>query len=175
MQQEVIELLVINAKQGDIAALERLYRHYYKPMRRYAVLRVRDVMVAEDLVQEVWSKVGKRLRHLNNIALFQSWLYRALNWQVLDWIKSAKTTSFDAQEFDQLTQEQALDLNSLLPMFASLDCDERDIAELHYLNGLALVEASLALDIPLGTAKSRLFRARNKLRKWMDEESIYEN
>ena len=167
-QQEVIELLVIQAKEGDVAALEKLYAHFFKPMRRYAALRVNDVMVAEDLVQNVWLKVGKRLRQLNNHALFQSWLYRALNWEVLDALKKTKP-DYDT-DIDSIAETQGTDWDAVLPMFNTLDSGEKDVAELHYLNGLSLAETALALGIPMGTAKSRLFRVRNKLRNWMVEE-----
>jgi len=51
---------------------------------------VKDSMIAEDLVQNVWLKVTKRLKRLNDISLFRSWLFRALRWEILDWLKSKK-------------------------------------------------------------------------------------
>ncbi len=171
MQTEHIELLVLYAQTGDQNALEKLYAHFLTPMRRYAILRVKDVMVAEDMVQNVWVKVDKRVRYLHDVSLFRSWLYKALRWEILDWHKKyqnqdlTEPCEFDATPTDKShvgAIEKALDL---IPLLNGLAEDERDVVELYYLNDLSLAETALALDLPHGTVKSRLARARDKLRK----------
>jgi RNA polymerase sigma-70 factor (ECF subfamily) len=51
MKSEQIETLVLEVEQGNIQSLELLYKHFILPMRRFALIRVKDTMVAEDLVQ----------------------------------------------------------------------------------------------------------------------------
>ena len=75
MKAAEIELLVLHAKAGNPEAFTSLYKHFHLPMRKYAISRVTDQMVADDLVQNVWIKVSKRVVSLNDVSLFKSWLY----------------------------------------------------------------------------------------------------
>jgi len=68
-----------------------------------------------------------------------------------------------------------LDINHLIPILAQLSEPEHEVVELHYLNGLSIQETALALDIPEGTVKSRLSRARDTLRTSVYEEYSNEN
>ncbi len=135
-------------------------------MRRFAFIRTGDVMVAEDLVHNVWLKIGKRIHRLNDITVFRSWLYRALKWEILDWAKvESKNLTENNVDIDTFSSSPCIDLSSLTPIFKALSDKERDVVELYYLNEMTLVETAQALSIPQGTVKSRLFAAREKLRK----------
>jgi len=168
MQPEVIELLVLSAQEGNSAALARLYKEFHQPMKRFALLRVGDVMVAEDLVHNVWLKIDKRLSRLNDVSLFRSWLYRALRWEITDWFRTQQKLAYqDAEETG--TASPSIELMDLPKLMAQLNAEERDVVELFYMNEFSLYETSLALSIPEGTAKSRLSRARRKLKKLFEQ------
>lgn len=170
LNQYEIEILVIDAKQGEVLAIEMLYRHFVTSMRRFALLRVGDKMVAEDLVQNVWVKISKRLARLNDVSLFRSWLFRALRWEILDWLKSKQHSStLNTEDMDDLVANSAMDIEALVPILQKLESAERDVVELYYLNDLSLIETALALAVPEGTVKSRLHRAREKIRKQIEE------
>lgn len=171
MNNTTIQLLVLQAQHGDNEAFNALYREYQRAMLRFALLRVKDSMIAEDLVQNVWLKVSKRIRKLNDTSLFRSWLFRALRWEILDWIKSNKNHSSEANNnTNALLFADDINLNQLIPMLAQLAESEKEVVELHYLNGLSIKETALALEIPEGTVKSRLSKARDKLRASVYEE-----
>lgn len=166
MENAQIEVLVLAAQEGKKQALDLLYRHFFTPMKRYAVLRVRDAMVAEDLVQNVWLKVSKRLQLLQDARVFRSWLYRALRWEIMDWGRRQKVAQTDELGESELAapavMAETLDIDRLL---MGLSKDERDVVELFYLNELSVNETALVLVIPAGTVKSRLHSAREKFRK----------
>lgn len=152
--------------------MELLYRYFYPPMLRFAVIRTGNKMVAEDLVHNVWIKVGKRVLILNDVSLFRAWLFKALRWEILDWVKSShQSLTASVDELDDEVADSALDITRILPLMSALDQDEQDIVELYYINDLSLNETALTLDIPSGTVKSRLSRARNKIRKHLNEEN----
>jgi RNA polymerase sigma-70 factor (ECF subfamily) len=170
LKQDEIEILVIDATLGSKKSMESLYKHFLIPMRRFAAIRTGDKMVAEDLVQNVWIKVHKRMRRLKDVSLFRSWLFKALRWEILDWLKHRnQTTNNYSENMDELIASSPIDVTSLLPMMTQLDENERDVVELYYLNDLSLIETAMTLDLPNGTVKSRLFRAREKLRKYSIE------
>lgn len=172
---DMINLLVLQAKHGDGDAFNMLYTHFFLAMKRFAFLRVHDNMLAEDLVQNVWLKIDKRIQTLNDITLFRSWLFKALKWEIYDWSKSTKHKILSQAENTEPSPLHAaaddLDLSQLIPVLAALSVSEGDVVELHYLNGLSVQETALALDIPVGTVKSRLSRARETLRATLYEES----
>jgi RNA polymerase sigma-70 factor (ECF subfamily) len=144
--------------------------HFLVPMRRFAAIRTGDAMVAEDLVQNVWIKVHKRLERLKDVSLFRSWLFKALRWEILDWLKHRnQTTNNYSENMDELIAGSPIDISNLLPMMRQLEENERDVVELYYLNDLSLIETAMTLDVPAGTVKSRLFRARDKLREYFTE------
>jgi RNA polymerase sigma-70 factor (ECF subfamily) len=165
LNQLEIEILVIEAKQGRKGAIESLYRHFVTPMRRFAVIRTGDKMIAEDLVQNVWIKVSKRLARLHDVSVFRSWLFRALRWEILDWSKHRyQAATMKTENMDEMIADSQLDISALMPILRKLEDNERDVVELYYLSDLSLIETARVLEVPEGTVKSRLYRAREKLR-----------
>ncbi len=165
MKPEQIEILVLDVQRGKVQSLELLYKHFILPMRRFTLIRVKDSMVAEDLVQNVWLKIASRVGQLKDVSLFRSWLYRALRWEIIDWSrKTRRTVRLEKSEI--INDSGSSDNNEVLdmaPLFKHLSNDERDVIELYYLSDLSLRETALTLLVPEGTVKSRLSRARKKL------------
>lgn len=167
-----LEILVLAAQSGEANAMASLYRHFFLPMRKYAVLRVSDVMVADDMVQNVWLKVAKRIRILNDVSLFRSWLYKALRWEIVDWQRKT-SKEVVTHEFVETAAGHAENVGSgcSVECLKQLASDERDIAELYYISDLSVREISLIVGIPQGTVKSRLSRAREQLRRLLTDAS----
>ncbi len=165
MKPEQIEVLVLDVQQGKVQSLELLYKHFIVPMRRFTLIRVKDSMVAEDLVQNVWLKIASRVGRLKDVSLFRSWLYRALRWEIVDWARQSRRT-VALEESEIINESGSSDDNDVLymaPLLKHLSNDERDVIELYYLSDLSLRETALTLLVPEGTVKSRLSRARKKL------------
>ncbi|MAD73415.1 MAG: hypothetical protein CML20_01190 [Rheinheimera sp.] len=173
MQQAQLDLLVLAMQDGDKRAFGLLYRHYHRDLRRFAAYLLTDPALAEDVVQNVWLKVGKRIARLNDPAVFTSWLYRAVRWEVLDYQKQAENCKQQTIDIEALaaqlspanSQQQAYDSGDLSKALALLAAEERLVLQLHYLHELELSQIALIVDIPLGTVKSRLHRARQQLQQ----------
>lgn len=172
MQQAQLDLLVIAMQGGDKRAFTLLYQHYHRDLRRFAAYLLANPAAAEDLVQNVWLKVSQRIARLNDPTVFTSWLYRAVRWEVLDYQKQAasrKQQSIDdAEPISGLGPDYAqqhADTSDLSKALALLAADERLVLQLHYLHELELSQIALIVDIPLGTVKSRLHRARQQLQQ----------
>ncbi|RUO26872.1 hypothetical protein CWE09_09335 [Aliidiomarina minuta] len=168
--KNAVNFLVFQAKRGDKAALQELYKLFFLPMKRYAAIKTSSATVAEDVVQNVWLKISKRIAKLENDSLFQSWLFRALRWEISDWAKSFHEKNFETS--DQAGLEEAsnhLDITVVFSAIRGLPDTEGEVVVLHYVNGLSVAETALVLSIPEGTVKSRLSRARELLRKSMNE------
>ena len=161
MNQETIALLVLEVLEGNDAAFTKLYQELQPSMLRFVVRRTGSVMVAEDLVQNVWVKVNHRLHKLQDVSLFRSWLYRALRWELLDWQRAQRKLEYE--EFDDKTDAFLIDAIDLPKVLEKLGAEERRVVELFYLCDLSVYETAITLAIPEGTVKSRLSRARKML------------
>lgn len=173
MHQAQLDLLVMAMQDGDKRAFALLYQHYHRDLHRFAAYLLTNPAAAEDLVQNVWLKVSRRITRLNDPAVFTSWLYRAVRWEVMDYQKQAanrqqQTVDIDtvAAEFGAAdSQQHADDNNDLSKALTLLAADERLVVQLHYLHELELGQIALIVDIPVGTVKSRLHRARKQLQQ----------
>jgi RNA polymerase sigma factor (sigma-70 family) len=167
MQQAQLDLLVLAMQAGDKRAFSLLYRYYHRDLRRFAAYLLHNPAAAEDLVHNVWLKVSRRIGRLQDPQLFTSWLYRAVRWEVLDYQKQAaqrKHQSLDDNDggIDAAMHDDSSDLTKAMAQLAD---NERLVLQLHYLHELEIVQIALVLDIPAGTVKSRLHRARKQLQQ----------
>ncbi|MBZ9613286.1 RNA polymerase sigma factor [Rheinheimera maricola] len=173
MQQAQLDLLVLAMQSGDKRAFSLLYRHFHRDLRRFAAYLLSNPAAAEDLVQNVWLKVSQRIVRLQDPAVFSCWLYRAVRWEVLDYQKLAnqRLTEPLLAQHEPWTNCESLPDNTLSCAISGLPADVRDVVQLYYLHELALQQIALILDIPEGTVKSRLHRARSLLQQTLTEES----
>lgn len=185
MKPKQLELLVLSAQSGNSRSLELLYRYYSPRMRRFAITLV-PIAYVDDIVQLVWLKVFKRMARLDDPAVFASWLYRALRWEAADWHKKpenlnqqdieAHTQTIEEQQETGIAEYHEIESGSALALaMTQLSLIEQQVIQLHYLSEMSLQQIALSLDIPLGTAKSRLHRARETLRKVLIKTHVENN
>lgn len=165
MLQAELDLLVLAFQQGDKTAFARLYQHFHGDLVRFAAFQLHGQQVAADLVQNVWLKVAKRVHRLEDPAVFTSWLYRAVRWEVLDWQKQPQQRRTEAlPDADTLVAKPSPSADtSLSDAIATLSSADQLLLQLFYRHQLMQQEIALILQIPLGTVKSRLHRIRQFL------------
>lgn len=174
MQQAQLDLLVMAMQNGDKRAFGLLYQHYHRDLRRFAAYLLANPALAEDVVQNVWLKVGQRIARLNDPAVFTSWLYRAVRWEVLDYQRQVARCKTQLAEEDLIAdataerQTQREHSTDLAKAIAQLADNERLVVQLHYLHELALTQIALITEVPVGTVKSRLHRARQQLQQQLN-------
>jgi len=167
-QRPYDELLVILTLEGDRAASERLAARWYPRLLRTARRLMGEADLAEDMVQETWLRVARGLPHLRDPARFPAWIFSILHRTCADAIK--RKTRVRAR--DKAMADLALlpcacsgpPLSELDQAFAQLTPDHRIAAILFFGEGLTLAEIATATGVPLGTAKSRIFHARRRLK-----------
>ncbi len=165
------ELLVTLIQQGDRRALERLYGRWNPRLARAALRYTGDPEIARDLVQECWIGIWKGIKRLRDPARFRSYAFAVLHRRGADHLRGAirdrarfaapKDVDASSDEAQPETQTERL---ALRQAFAALPPDQRLAAHLHFVEGLTLREIAAVQDIAEGTAKSRLFHARRKLK-----------
>jgi RNA polymerase sigma-70 factor (ECF subfamily) len=164
---------VLQAQSGSHEALNELFRSVQEPLFRYIVSLVKDQHRAEDILQEVFIRIYRKLRWLREPEAFRAWTYqiasreafrylhRERHWD--DQIRDEHTlTTPPAHEDEEFPREL---IESLPQLVRKLSPASRAVVVLFYLHGMSLAETAAVLDIPVGTAKSRLAYGLESLRR----------
>jgi len=169
--------LVIRAQRGDYLAFDALTERHYARLRRAAVGILRDIHVAEDATQNALVAVWRDLPKLRDPARFEGWSYRLLvracyaeakrlprSVSEVDMPPATEPTSADA--FSAILHRDELERG-----FRRLSLDHRAVVVLRHLLDLPVEQVAEALDIPVGTVKSRLSRALEVLRSAIEADA----
>ncbi len=177
--REVDQQLVERAQLGEKRAFELLVIKYQRKVERLLSRMVRDHGEVEDITQEAFIKAYRALANFRGDSAFYTWLYRiavntAKNYLVTQGRRAPTSTEFDADEAENFEEADGLrDLNtpeSLLmskqiaqtvnSAIDSLPEELRTAITLREIDGLSYEEIAEIMDCPIGTVRSRIFRAR---------------
>ncbi len=170
------DLLVLAAQSGNRRAFAALFKIHHRHLVRFASSISTDNDLASDAVQDAWLGMARALPGLRDPRAFRSWLYRRVRWRMLDALRSSKRLPLqslqDCEDTEltyiddtaQVAQRQSDHRNQLQCAMQSLPPIDRQAIELFYLQQMQINEIAIVLDIPAGTVKSRLNRARQQLR-----------
>ncbi len=175
------------ALKGNQAAWKELYECFGKGLYQFFLKNTRNSELAMDKVQEVFLKIfrSKESFHYGNL---KTWIYRiARNLLIDEWRKSGNKEipsemKFDIKDDNIHLEEQVInDLhqNRLVELLDEslllIPEEERLVIGLVYLGGLAIPELSEVMEIPLGTAKTKVRQARLKLDSVLSEKMKLNN
>ena len=178
------------AQQGRELAFRELVRRYERPVFSLVFRMVRDRETAEDLAQDAFVKVLNHIDKYSPEFKFSSWLFKIANNVAIDHLRKRRldTISMDgsphastASEIEATTlnleseQENALDEleakelgTAIERAIARLRPEYRACIMLRHVEGRAYEEIAATLDLPLGTVKTYIHRARHELRKALE-------
>lgn len=178
---------VKKAVQGNQEAFKKLMDKYQKPLYFHVLKMVRNHEQVEDLVQEAFMKAFNNLESYNTNYAFSTWLYRITTNHTIDYLRKKKlnTTSInepvktrDGEMEIQIKDESETDRNIIRQERKKIihqaihDLPEkyRKVIEMRHLQELSYQEISDLLDLPLGTVKAHIFRAREMLYKELKDK-----
>lgn len=165
--------LMLRYRDGDVAAFETLYRRHKDGLYRYLLGLCLNRETAEDLYQEVWSRIVKARLRYRPTAKFTTYLYRIGHNCFIDHVRRNKRYVLgptvdpehgadDAPSPEQQT-ERALARRRLLVALGDLPAEQRDVFLLYEEAGLGLDDIATVTGVNRETAKSRLRYANSKL------------
>ena len=159
------QLLVMAAQDGNPAALEKLVCLWQKKLWQYVFRLTADVHASWDITQQCWLEIIKGLKKLREPKNFKAWAYRIATNRSMDWLKNKKKNrhvNLESIEADSNQKDDDLQVKELVQRLKN---DSRVILSLHYFEQLSISEIGIAMNIPSGTVKSRLFTARDELKQ----------
>ena len=175
---EASESEVIRRLQGgDISALGELFTRYKELAYRTALAISRDERAAEDILQECFVRLYTYADSVDPERPLKPWLYRVTVNLAYDWLsRKPKTQPIDGilEWLASLpgsfaspdgTVDDAETLSTVRDVIGTLPAGHRAVVVLFYLEDLNLHEISQVLELPVGTVKSRLHYARERLRE----------
>ena len=180
--REIDQLLVERVQRGDKQAFGLLVSKYQRKLGRLLSRLIRDPAEVEDVAQETFIKAYKALPAFRGDSAFYTWLYRigintAKNFLVSQGRRAPTTTDFDSEEAetfedaDQLrdnnTPERLLMTkqigDTVNVAMEALPEELRTAIVLREIEGLSYEEIATIMECPIGTVRSRIFRAREAI------------
>ena len=180
--RELDRQLVERAQRGDKHAFGLLVSKYQRKLSRLLSRFVKDQAEVEDVAQEAFVKAYRALPSFRGDSAFYTWLYRigintAKNYLVALGRRAPTVTDFDAQEAEEFDGGDKLrDMNTPESLLMSkqiantvndameqLPDELRAAIQLREIEGLSYEEIAAAMECPIGTVRSRIFRAREAI------------
>lgn len=174
--------LVERCRSGDEGAFQELVDRYKDLVFALIARTIQDRSQAEDLAQEVFLRVHRGLPYFRGEARLSTWIFRIVaNVCLQDQSRAKRTVSLDAMSGDggrsvalpSTKDRQFGDLelrDRLEKAIARLPANYRLLVAAHYLQGVQYQDLAEALELPLGTVKTQLHRAKQQLRRLLNTE-----
>jgi len=189
--REIDSQLVARAQQGDKQAFNLLVVKYQRKLTRLLSRFIRDQAEVEDVTQEAFIKAYRALPAFRGDSAFYTWLYRigintAKNYLMAMGRRAPTSTEVEAEDAEGFEEgEQLRDINTPESVLLSNEIAEtvnstierlpeelRRAIQMRELEGMSYEDIAQAMDCPIGTVRSRIFRAREaiaeKLRPLLD-------
>ena len=165
---------------GDENAFATLVRKYQRQVHAFAFRKTGNFQTAEDITQETFLQVHQKLATLNDPAKFSGWLYAIANHLCIAWYRKKRLqnesiqeiyiseteaySQYIATEHAKITAEAQHDLVKRL--LTKLKDGDQEVITLHYFEEMTSSEIGKHLGVSENTIKSRLHRARQRLKKY---------
>ena len=176
--------LVSLIKKGNVDAFDKLVKAYEKKVINVAYSLLSDKEDALDASQEIFVKVYKNISSFRGESTVSTWIFKITKNVCYDILRKRKATliSLDEEDDDEkkievadesaspeVIYERQEKINIVRDAISKLDENQKIVITLFDINGLSYDEISEIIKCPIGTVKSRLYRAREQLRKILSE------
>lgn len=167
---------------GDVAAFESLIEKYRKQVHAHAWRRTGDFHIAEDITQDTFLQVYQKLETLEDLTQFSRWMYAIVNRLCIAWYRKNRIHTESFEETDEsdiesdaysryVASEQVkttaiVQRDVVQKLLTKLKDSDRQVVTLHYFNEMTYSEIGSYLGVSESTIKSRLHRARKRLKKY---------
>ena len=165
-------LMVLEYQSGNAKSLSVLVNRHHNRLCRHSYRYTKDVEASKDIVQDSWRVIIKKLNTLKDPNSFSSWTTKIVTRKSLDYLNKLKTNQKHLKNYAENNPNRPEKENDgtkrtdqLLNAIKELPENQQMVLQLFYTEEYSLKEIAEILDISVGTTKSRLYHAREKLKK----------
>ncbi len=172
------ELLVAAARTGDARAQALLVHRWHKRLLAHAYRLIGDMERSRDAVQESWLEIMQGFGALRDDRAFPAWAYRITSRRCAKVVRQLQRDRAVGRKFAAEPEaagtapemDTASDNARLRAAIRALPPGQRAAVALFHFEELSVAQVAVALDVPVGTVKTRLMHARSKLRAVLEGE-----
>lgn len=164
------EQLLLQIAQGQEDAFNVLYDRYNVLLYSYLCRLMQNEIAAQDILQDVFVTIWRDSRRFRSEASPKSWIFRIAHHQAVSWIRRQKRAVqwdvHDVWDGNKYLEEQALEWQAAEELYLALNelsAEQRAVVELTYSYEMSQQEIAMVLGCPVGTVKSRMNMALNRL------------
>jgi RNA polymerase sigma-70 factor (ECF subfamily) len=178
-ERRIDDYLVVSARLGDRRAFARLAMRWQKKLLVHAWRLLRDEEAAKDAVQDAWAEIVRGLKKLRDERAFGAWAYRIVTRRCAREIGNKRQSRMlqeallaDAVVAPQSGGPEPTDdgVDQMRQAVRALPPQQQAALALYYFEELSVGEVAVALDVPVGTVKTRLLHARRSLNQTLSGE-----
>ena len=184
------QVLITKILEGNQSSFEELMKKYNKKIFGFIFRMVRDEEVAIELTQDFFIKIYSVLAKYNFEYKFSTWAYRICYNLVIDYVRKNQA-QVDSLDDEAVTQKQMMESENYVSedgfdhlvkeelnqyIWKVVDCipvKYKELILLRYLQGLKYDEIAQVTDLPVGTVKNRIFKAKELLRSEIEKDGMF--
>jgi RNA polymerase sigma-70 factor (ECF subfamily) len=169
-------LVILRCQAGDELALAELI-HRFSPGLRLYLAKVAGQAAADDLLQDTWFDVYRKINSLQNPSAFTAWLYRIARDKAYRHLRRKREVivPVDANVIDESpAQEETFTPEEAQAVRAALDqipLEQREVLVLRFIENMTYEQIAEVIGTPIGTVRSRIFHAKRALRAKLQNET----
>jgi RNA polymerase sigma-70 factor (ECF subfamily) len=172
--------LVMQYQAGDKKVLAILVGRWHKKFCKLAYWYCKDADIAKDIAQECWVTIFNKLQDLQDPKRFKSWAISIVNRRSVDWLRKKNREQNNLHKYynqqENIEVEPEVERSEMLSKLKyeinRLPENQKTIIRLFYIESYSLKQMAEVLNISVGTAKSRLFHARERLKLVINIKNI---
>ncbi len=163
-------LMVLEYQSGNKKSLSILVKRHHTRLCKHSYRYTLDVEASQDIVQDSWGVIIHKLNTLKEPNSFSSWSTKIVTRKTLDYLNKLKRNRRHIESYSKelksegVSTDNELKLKRLLLAIKDLPESQQMVLRLFYIEEYSMREISNILEISVGTTKSRLYHAREKLK-----------
>ncbi len=191
MKLDEDQVLITKILEGCHSSFEELMRKYNRKMYNFILRMVRDEEIAIELTQDLFVKIYTVLEKYNFSYKFSTWVYRICYNLVIDYIRK-KQDNVDSFDYTLLTKKQIIDSGNYSGEDGFEVCEKEEMSQylwsvverlpdkfrelifMRYIQELKYEEIAEVADLPVGTVKNRIFKAKELLKVEIDKDGVFD-
>lgn len=168
-------------KKGDQSAMSVLYNRHYQRIYRFIIRQIRDEMMAEDILNDVFLDCWRQAQKFEGRSAVSTWLTAIAYNKSISYLRKRRETQAGDGQAEAMIDESDSPQTSVMKddkgdqirlAMDELSQDHKAVIDLAYYHDMGVKEIAEILDVPTNTVKTRLFHARKNLHEVLIERGV---